>query len=334
MDFKEASTERKPKEPTGEKVTPAAPAKDAKAAEQRRYYEDRTSERERERTRSYYAEEKIAASYGADGLHHQDSKQSTEEDTGALRPVVADALRSVDFDETHYLSPEMLIQTLYWDSNPSNDRGLRACIAELYREEKQAAASEQELEAAAMDLIERRSRDILGRCLEVREYVTETGNCGGMANFLLEKREEETAEHSNFDAFITELRQNVRADTVKLISVQANIGHAFTLICYEQAGETVVELIQAWQGEYSVKKSLDGSGREIYTNQELADMFCVMHRGLTQKRGRQLYDAVFLGAKLKGGIDQLEIDRMIVKTINEMPESYAGRMAAKGTDGR
>lgn len=110
--------------------------------------------------------------------------------------------------------------------------------------------------------------------------------------------------------------------------------HVFTLICYKQGDEQVVELIQAWQGKYSGKKSLNDAGvKNIYHNSELADMFDAMHTDMTNETGRRFYDQVFLEADLKQGIDKFEITHLDVKTLTERPGQYAEWIASKELQG-
>lgn len=177
----------------------------------------------------------------------------------ALRPIVSDILREKKFDETHYVAPVVLLESFYWDTVSSDDCGLRDYIREICTKldfEKDYAI--------VYKIFEEKGKKIIEDCPGIRECVTETGNCGGVANFLFEGNT--STDEDDFNKLMQELREEVPEDKVKLIKIQANIGHVFTLICYKQGDKTVVELIQAWQGKYSVKKSLNDAGvKNIYS---------------------------------------------------------------------
>lgn len=227
------------------------------------------------------------------------------------------------FDETHYVAPVVLLESFYWDTVSSDDCGLRDYIREICTKldfEKDYAI--------VYKIFEEKGKKIIEDCPGIRECVTETGNCGGVANFLFEGNT--STDEDDFNKLMQELREEVPEDKVKLIKIQANIGHVFTLICYKQGDKTVVELIQAWQGKYSVKKSLNDAGvKNIYSNSELADIFDAMHTDMTNETGRRFYDQVFLEADLKQGINKFEITHLDVKTLNERPGQYAERIASK-----
>lgn len=241
-----------------------------------------------------------------------------EEDTDIIvpRPIVSDKMREKNFDETNYLAPGAMLLPLYYSELPC-DVDLRECIRTFCLE---SIDFEQ--------IIEQKGMEILEKYPEIRARVTETGNCGALANFLYE--EEENPSEGNFDEFINELGQEVHENKVKLIRVVSNIGHDFTLICYNQNDKTVIELIQAWQGEFSVKKSLEDETGNFYTNYELVNIFRAMHKSIKSKKGRRYFNKVFLGVALDvNSIEHFDIKNWGVKILNEQPEEYAERIASK-----
>lgn len=242
-------------------------------------------------------------------------------DTNALRPIVSEKLREVDFDETHYLALGPMLFSLYY-SDSADDDDLKECLRTFC------------LESIDIEQIfEQRGTEILERYPKIRARITETGNCGEMANFLYEVQgegegEEESYE-GDFDAFIKELGQEVPENRVKLIRANANIGHAFTLICYKTDNKTVIELIQAWHGEYSVRDSLEGEN--IYINHDLARMFDDMHKSIRKNRGKHYLKEVFLleNTKIKKEIKNFDITDWKFNILPESPKEYADRIASK-----
>ena len=180
------------------------------------------------------------------------------------------------------------------------------------------------------------SRQELSKILPKYPVIRElyTGNCGEMANFLYEVKGvgEEESHEGDFEAFIEELGQEVPKNNVKLIKVDANIGHEFTLICYKmdnkKNGKTVIELIQAWQDEYSVRDSLRGGN--IFINDDLIRMFGSMHRSIRENPGEEYFKKVFLldNTKIKK-TDKFDLNKWDVKILVETPQGYAEQIASK-----
>lgn len=235
----------------------------------------------------------------------------------APNPIVSDFLRKEHFDETHYLTPGPILYTLFIDKEKfSTDlqKQLDAFFKELnYNGEFEFQIPRKEF------------KDILMKYAGIRALIA--GNCGELANFLYEVEENPEPSVGNFDAFIKELEQEVPENMVKLIRAQSNIGHAFTLICYRQDENTIVELIQAWLGKYSVTDSL--SSANYYTNHELAKMFNDMHESLNIDSSKKYFKHVFLLDNDKK-IDKFEIMYYDSKILHETPEEYAKRIASKG----
>lgn len=253
---------------------------------------------------------------------------SLENKETVLHPIVSDIMREADFDETHYSAPTSMLLPLFWGVDSPRDPVLCQYIDRCCRRYN-FEIGDPEVE----QIIEVNGEEILRDYPVIKKYVTETGNCGGLADFLYEEKEESS--EGNFDVFIEELGQEVPIDTVKLIRVQANIGHAFTLICYKQNDETVIELIQAWQGEYSVKKSLDSAAGNFYVKDRLVHKFRVMHESIKSKQGSRYFNEVFLGVVLdkKKNINNLEITHLNIKNlVGEKPETYAERIAKRRID--
>ena len=263
-------------------------------------------------------------------MKHQVFGEDTDlDDLGDIEtipyPIVSGIMRQNNFNEINYVAPGSLLVSLYLDTDSTNDLGLRKSIIKLRPNFDLNAEFD-----VVSDTLQEIGEEILEISPELKARITSTGNCGTLATFLY--GDTISSKNEDFDKFINKLEQDVPADRVKLIRVAFNIGHTITLICYKQYNETVVELIQAWQDQYSVKKSLNKAKRNIYINHDLADKFRTMHNNIKSRQGKAYFKRIFLGAKLKDDknkLNKLEITHLNDQILEEKPDQYARRISSK-----
>lgn len=234
-------------------------------------------------------------------------------------PVVARLLWEKNFNETDYISWGTLVESGYWGGSNTS-----TCIQEImnpFLDEAQSNFNE----------IAFLKKDEILAIPGIKEYLTSTGNCGAMANYLFDvpsDAEMPTLKVKNGSAdmgfLIGELNKEIPDGKMKLIKINSSFGHAFTLICYNQGKQGFVELIQAWQGEYSVQDSLRKGLDNIFSTKLLiAKLWEITLNG---PQSNEYFKELFLLDKPNApfGIKQMDI-----KLLDMTPEQYAEQLISK-----
>ncbi len=233
-------------------------------------------------------------------------------------PVVARLLWEKNFNETDYISWGTLVESGYYEQNNIATR-IREIMAPLLEED-----------LSNFDAIALLKKDEILAIPGIIEYFTSTGNCAAMADYLFNAADDtegttvkdETAD-MDMSCLIGELHEKVPRNKMKLIRILSNFGHAFTLICYNQEGLGFVELIQAWQGEYSVQDSLSKGLGNIFPTDRLIAMLSEIEKVGSSHR---YFQKLFLLDKPNApfGIKQMDI-----KLLDMTPEQYAEQLISK-----
>lgn len=240
-------------------------------------------------------------------LKHPEFEPQEEEP----KAIVSEFLKEGGFSELNYLDPVSLLYGYYWSSAENNP--------------VKKAVDQYLIEGAEIEDVIAAKIDALLKDLDIEKCITEDGNCGALAKFLFDEEKQESP--GNFQTFIQKLKEEISPGKIKLIRVTANIGHAFTIICHNQRGKESAELIQAWQDEYGVNKSLDS--KAVYWVSDLIPMFQAMNNNITEKRGMAYFQELFLISHPKAGITHFEVEKMDCRILEESPEDYAARMLTK-----
>lgn len=240
--------------------------------------------------------------------HPEFEPQEEEPQEEEPKAIVSELLKEGGFSELNYLDPESLLYGYYWSDAENNPV-------------KKAVDQYQNGGEDPIDVIAANIGALL-KDPDIKKCITENGNCGELANFLFDEEKENSP--GNFQTFIQKLKEEISPGKIKLIRVTANIGHAFTIICYNQRGKESAELIQAWQEEYGVNKSLDS--KAVYWVSDLIPMFQAMNNNITEKRGKACFQELFLISYPKEGITSFEVEKMDCRILEESPEDYATRM--------
>lgn len=139
---------------------------------------------------------------------------------------------------------------------------------------------------------------------ELDSYIT-GGNCGEIANFIYGEKlngdYKQEVDETYFNHFLEVIDSDVPEEKVRLIRATSNIGHDFTLAEYKihPNSEILVEIIQAWEGMYSVKDWF-AKNSSVLTKTELKEHLNILHKRdpLYESSLKRLFNAV-VGEKSK-----------------------------------